>query len=243
MPLLGYSASPGSHARMVSLAAQSPPLRSVMPQNTVNATSVHGAPRPPQPRRFMSGQFHTAQFRSGCVATIFRSSGGGTARKRRRRPGPRQYHPAASRRRRTSDSPTRSSPAQLHGRMHTGPVSHHGAEQESTPEGGSTTPPRQRSREAAWWDVPGPALPRGPSADGLKTDSTVSLYGRSWPRGEAVRHTLTKRSPHEPRRGRGRGGSRPPVTTRNRERPGASSGPQSGMKAWPQTLATRNAAS
>jgi len=150
---------------------------------------------------FLSGEFHTTQFRSGCVpprwvGTIFRSSGacpprrwaacpalrrwGGAARKRRR-----QYSTPDSRRHRTSVRLTRSSPARLHGRMHASPISPHGAEQGSTPVGGSTTTPRQPSRGAAWWDGPGPALPRGPSLDGLKT--TVSLYGRSWPGGEAVR--------------------------------------------------------
>ncbi len=61
------------------------------------------------------------------------------------------------------------SPARLCGRRHTGPVSHHEAEQGSRPVGDSTTPPHQRRREAAWWDDPGPVLSRGPSLDGLKT--------------------------------------------------------------------------
>ena len=115
----------------------------------------------------------TMRFPPQCVGTIFRSSAGGAARKRRRRPIPRQYRVSASRWRRTSVRLTRSSPAQLSGRMHPRPVSSHGAEQGSTPVGGSTSPLRQRSREGAWWDGPGPALPRGPSLDGLKTDSTV----------------------------------------------------------------------
>jgi len=121
----------------------------------------------------MRGQFHTAQFRSGCVPprcvdSIFRSSGGGAARERRRRPVPRQYRVPNSRRteiperrRRTSVRLTRSSPARLRARMHPGPVSYQGKEQGSTPVGDSTTPPRQCSREAAWRDGPGPALPRG----------------------------------------------------------------------------------
>jgi len=133
----------------------------------------------------MRGQFHTAQFPPKCVpptcvATIFRSSGGGAARKRRRRPVPRQYRAPDScrtespeRRHSTSVRLTRSSPARYHGRLHPGPVSHHGAGQGSTSVGGSTTPSRQHSRGAAWWDGPGPALPRGPSRDGLTTDSTV----------------------------------------------------------------------
>jgi len=151
-----------------------------------------GAPLPPG--GFMRGQFHTAQFQSGWVESIFRSSGGGAARKRRCRPVPPQYRVPDSRRteipergHRTRVRLARSSPAQLGGRMHPGLVSHHGAEQRSTPVGGSTTPFHQCSREAAWWDGPGPALPRGPSFDGLKTDSTVSMDGRSLPSGEAVR--------------------------------------------------------
>ncbi len=110
---------------------------------------------------------------SGVLASIFRSSGGGAARERRRRPVPRQYRPAASRRHRTSVRLTRSSPVQLRARMHPGLIAHHGPEQGSTPVGGSTTPLRQRSRGAASWDGPGPALSRGPSFDGLKTDSTA----------------------------------------------------------------------
>ncbi len=102
-------------------------------------------------------------------AVSFRSSGacpalrrwGGAARQCRRRPIPRQYRAPDSRRHRTSVRLARSSPAQPRGRMHSGPVSHHRAEQGSTPVGGSTAPVRQRSREAAWWDGPGPALPRG----------------------------------------------------------------------------------
>ncbi len=103
-----------------------------------------------------------------CVESIFRSSGGGAARKRRCRPVPRQHHTAASRRteipereHRTSVRLTHFSPAQLGGRLHPRPVSHQGVEQGRTPVGGSTTPPRQCSREAAWWDGPGPALSRG----------------------------------------------------------------------------------
>ncbi len=44
--------------------------------------------------------------------------------------------------------------------MHPAPVSSQGAEQRSNPVADSTTPPHQRSRGAAWWDGPGPALPR-----------------------------------------------------------------------------------
>ena len=53
--------------------------------------------------------------------------------------------------------------------------------------GRSTTPSRQCGRRAAWWYGPGPRGSAGPSLDGLKTDSTVSMYGRSWPGGEWVR--------------------------------------------------------
>jgi len=83
----------------------------------------------------MRGQFHTAQFQSGWVESIFRSSGGGAARKRRYRPVPPQYRVPDSRRteisergHRTRVRLARSSPAQLGGRMHPGLVSHHGAE-------------------------------------------------------------------------------------------------------------------
>ncbi len=78
-----------------------------------------------------------------------------------------QYHTAASRRMEISERGyitivrlTRSSPAQLRGHLHPGPVSYQGAEQGSTPVGDSTTPLRQRSGGAAWWDVPGPTLSR-----------------------------------------------------------------------------------
>ncbi len=153
---------------------------------------------------------------------------------RRRAPAP--ARPAASgrtetpeRRRRTRVRLTRSSPAQLRGRMHSGPVSYHRAAQGSTLVGGATAQPRRCSRGAAWWDGPRPALPRGPSTirridvhvvtvvqprcppfpatralaetvmpewqcclpgatvTGLKTDSTVSMDGGSWPCGEPVR--------------------------------------------------------
>jgi len=163
----------------------------VFGSGTIVAPPSPPAPRPPG---FIGGQFHTAQAPPGCVASIFRSSGGGAARERRRRPVPRQYRTSASRRtsipergHRTSIRLTRSSPAQLRGCMHPGPVSQHGAEQGSTPVGGSTTPAQQLGRGGARWYATGPALPRGPSLDGLKTDSTVSMYGGSWPGGEAVR--------------------------------------------------------
>ncbi len=78
---------------------------------------------------------------------------------------------------RTSVRLTHSSPAQRRCHLHPNPVSHRGGEQGSPTTGGSTTPLRQGSRRAAWWDGPGPALPRGPSLDGLKTN-TVDL--REW---------------------------------------------------------------
>ncbi len=125
---------------------------------------------------FMSGQFHTAQFRSGCVRpgcvpprcveSIFRSSAGGAAPDADPRTGARDQRP-----------PDTHPPAQLGGRMHPSPASHHGAEQGSTPVRRSTTPFRQHRRGAAWWYGPGPALPRGPSDDDLKVDATVSMYG------------------------------------------------------------------
>jgi len=187
-----------------------------------------GGPRPPRGvhERTVSQRTVPARMRfpPQCVESIFRSSGGGAARKRRRRPVPAQYHTAVSRRkripeqgRRTNVRLTRSSAVQLRGRMHTDPVSYHGAEQGSTPVGCSTSPLRQRRRERTWWYGPGPALPRGPSVDGLKTDSTgdglktnstVSMDGGSWPGGEAVGHVLTKLSAHEPLEGEG--GMRPP---------------------------------
>jgi len=161
---------------------------------------------------FMSGQFHAAQSPPPCapppclpppcspspcspplcVESIFRSSAGGAARKRRRRPAPRQYHIAPSRQHSTSVHLTRSSPAQLRGRMRPGLVSHHGAEQGSTPVDCSTTPLQRRSREGAWWYGPGPALPRGPSHDDLKIVPTevrtaVHTVGRYWPVAEVVR--------------------------------------------------------
>ena len=111
-----------------------------------------------------------------CVASTFRSSGGGAARKRRRWPAPHQSPAATFRQCRTSVRLTRSVPVHLCSRMHQGPISHHGAEQRSTPVGCSTSPLRQRRREGAWWDGPGPALARGRSLDGLKTD-TVDLRG------------------------------------------------------------------
>jgi len=171
---------------------------------------------PPSPRReFMSGQFHTTQFPrqcvpSQCVESIFRSSGGGAARKRRRRPVPRQYRAAAMRRtevsergHRTSVRLTCSFPAQFRGRMYPGPVPYQGAEQGSTPVGGSAIPPRQRSREAAWWDGPGPALARGPSLDGLKTRFYGGVAplpparGRGWGRGGIGRRSgASPSSPH-----------------------------------------------
>ncbi len=158
----------------------------------------------------MSGQFYAAPSSSGCVATTFRLSAGGAAPKRRRRGAPRQHHFAASLRteipdrgHRTSVCMTRSSPARLGGRMHTGPVSHHGAEQGSTPVGGSTIPLHQRRRGVAWWDGPGPALPRGPSQDDLKVDSTVDR-AVDCGRAEVVRAPPTTLSAHEAWRGKGR---------------------------------------
>ncbi len=150
--------------------------------------------------RFMGGQFpHRAVPARMCPATMSRTDlqivKGGAGACARRRSVPRQYRTAASRRteipeggHRTSIRLTRSSPAQLGGRMHPGPVSYHGAEQGSTPVGGSTALLRQRSREAAWWDGPGPALSRGPSLDGLKTDSTGD-------RGRAARRGANPPSP------------------------------------------------
>ena len=139
----------------------------------------------------MSEPFHAAQFPPGCVGTTFRLSGGGATCQRRRRLVPRQDHDTASRRtwilerrHRTRVRLTRSSPARLRARMRPCPVSHHGAEQGSRPVGGSTSPLRQRRREGIWWYGPGPAPPRGPSRDGLKTDSTGD--GRSWPSDEPV---------------------------------------------------------
>ena len=147
----------------------------------------------------MSGQFHIAQFPPGCVGTTFRLSGGGAARKRRRRAAPPRHHAAASRRTeiRTEaqdqhppatflpDAP-RWSPAPC-------PLSSQGVELRSTPVDGSTAPFRQRNRGAAWSNGPGSALPRGPSRDGLKTDSTVER-GRVAKRCES---TLTNLSAHE----------------------------------------------
>jgi len=68
-----------------------------------------------------------------------------------------------------------------------------GAEQANRPVRGSTIAPRQRSRGAAWWRGPGPALPRGPSQDGLKTDST----------GDGLKtNTVDLRASRIPRQGR-----------------------------------------
>lgn len=163
---------------------------------------------------FVSGQFHAAQSPPPClpspcaplpclpppcapppcVESIFRSSAGGAARQRRRRAAPRQHHTAAAprteipeRRHRSSGPLTRFSPAQLRGNRHTGPVSHQGAEQRSAPTGCSTIPPRHRRRRSARWYGPGPALPRGPSLDGLKTIPTAGpTVGRHWPVAKVV---------------------------------------------------------
>jgi len=126
-------------------------------------------------QRFMSGQCHSAQLPPGCarcVESIFRSSAGGAARERWRRSVPPKYRAPGSRCHRTSVRLTHSSPVWMGGHMRSGPVSSQGAGQRSTAAGGSTTPSRQCSLGAAWWYGPGPALPRGPSLDGLKTDST-----------------------------------------------------------------------
>jgi len=121
----------------------------------------------------MTGQFHTVQLPPGCVGTTFRLSGGGAARTRWRRLVPRQHRGAACTRHSTNVRLTRSSPAQLDGRLHPAPSSHYGAEQGSTPVSGSTIPRHQRVQGAAWWYGPGPALTRGPSEDDLKVDATV----------------------------------------------------------------------
>jgi hypothetical protein len=77
------------------------------------------------------------------------------------------------------------------GRRHTGAVltlPRSGAGKHT--EGGFTTPLRQCSRGAVWWNGPGPALSRGPFLDGLKTDSTMD-------RGRAAKrcgHTAPHRS-------------------------------------------------
>ena len=93
---------------------------------------------------------------------------------------------------RTSVRLTHSSPAQRRCHLHPNPFSHRGGEQGSPPTGGSTTPLRQGSRRAARWDGPGPALPRGPSRDGLKTN-TVDLRG--WRIPAKGRHTRLRLAP------------------------------------------------
>ncbi len=137
---------------------------------------------------FMSGQFHAAQSPPPClpspcaplpclpppcapppcVESIFRSSGGGAARQRRRRAAPRQHRGEAVTPHRTSVRPTCSSPAQRHGRLHSGPVSHHRAVEGRAPVGGSVISPHQHGRGVARWYGPGPAPTRGLSHDDLK---------------------------------------------------------------------------
>ena len=65
------------------------------------------------------------------------------------------------------------------------------------PVGGSTMPYHSCSLGAAWWYGLGPALPRGPSLDGGKTDSTVD---RAVDRGRTAKrcgHILTTLATHK----------------------------------------------